>query len=173
MCGEIKNLGAKVSGFIDDNTLYISGKAEENAKTLSNILKKRIEWTSSRSTKIDLSDKLRFLYFIKKSFSIEEIDSLKLVLPDGSTRKLQRQTKLLVITLDTKLSFRSRTDRTTRRAQATMAIIYNLGGFKTGMIEIAVRSMYLANHNIWYRNIQTHDERDTNKKDCNCLEHWP
>jgi hypothetical protein len=59
----IKEQGAPVPGFVDDIPVYIEGEKSENASRLSSILKRCCEWAKSRSPKIDLGPKLRFIHF--------------------------------------------------------------------------------------------------------------
>ena len=62
----IKEMGARVSGFVDDITVHVEGDKAENANRLSSILKKCCDWAKSRSTEIDLGPKLGFIHFTKK-----------------------------------------------------------------------------------------------------------
>jgi hypothetical protein len=62
----VKEQSARVSGFVDDITVYIEGKKAENSSRLSSILKRCCEWAKSRSTKMDLSPKLIFIHFTEK-----------------------------------------------------------------------------------------------------------
>lgn len=141
---KIKEFGAKVSGFVDDITVFISGNIVENAKKMSRILKECCDWAESRSTKIDMSDKLGFIHFRSRMLSRSEIGEAVLTLPDGTTREAQQEVKLLGITLDVRLRFQPHINKVISKAKQAMGIIFRLGGVKTGMTGMAVRCMYLA-----------------------------
>ena len=142
MYSAIKEWGGTPSGFIDDVTITVQGKIEENTQKLSDILKKCCEWATSRMTKIDLGDKLGFIHFTKKNYSKHE--NAQLVLPTGERREPQSEVKLLGITLDHKLDLKKHILNKVNKGRQAIGAIWRLGGTLHGMRGVAVRSLYVA-----------------------------
>ena len=138
----IKEWGGNPSGFIDDITITVQGEIHQNSKRLSTILKKCKEWTASRVTKIDMSDKLQFIHFTK-SYN-KKVQQSKLTLPNGEKRDPQQDVKLLGIVLDHALNFKKHIHGKIASARKAVGAIWRLGGTKLGMRGSAVRSLYTA-----------------------------
>ncbi|VVT49873.1 uncharacterized protein SAPINGB_P002486 [Magnusiomyces paraingens] len=138
----IKEWGGTPFGFIDDVTITVEGKIEENTKSLSNILEKCCNWAKSRMTKIDLGDKLGFIHFTKNVKPKDE--KVQLTLPNGELREPQKEVKLLGITLNNLLDFKSHILNKINKARKAVGAIWHLGGVQKGMRGSAVRSLYIA-----------------------------
>ncbi|VVT50378.1 uncharacterized protein SAPINGB_P002733 [Magnusiomyces paraingens] len=138
----IKEWGGTPFGFIDDVTITVEGKIEENTKSLSNILEKCCNWAKSRMTKIDLGDKLGFIHFTKNVKPKDE--KVQLTLPNGELREPQKKVKLLGITLNNLLDFKSHILNKINKARKAVGAIWHLGGVQKGMRGSAVRSLYIA-----------------------------
>ncbi len=143
--GVIEEAGAKASGFIDDITIRVRGKVEENAKRLSIILDKCVKWAHDNGTKIDLGAKLGFIHF-KNTLTDQELENSKLKVPgeENDDRTAEEKVKLLGIILDKRLSFKEHIKEVTRKTKVALYQITRLGGTIRGMTGGAVRSMYLA-----------------------------
>ena len=120
----IKELGARVSGFVDDITVHIEGDKAENASRLSSILKKMLRlgkvkiygnWPGSQAGFIHFTKKKRKKRKEKKNPKNDEKNDGKndekndeeneyLLLPNGEKKKSQSQVKLLGIILDEQLT---------------------------------------------------------------------
>ncbi|VVT47317.1 uncharacterized protein SAPINGB_P001651 [Magnusiomyces paraingens] len=138
----IKEWGGTPFGFIDDVTITVEGKIEENTKSLSNILEKCCNWAKSRMTKIDLGDKLGFIHFTKNVKPKDE--KVQLTLPNGELREPQKEVKLLGITLNNLLDFKSHILNKINKARKAVGAIWHLGVVQKGMRGSAVRSLYIA-----------------------------
>ncbi|VVT44833.1 uncharacterized protein SAPINGB_P000549 [Magnusiomyces paraingens] len=138
----IKEWGGTPFGFIDDVTITVEGKIEENTKSLSNILEKCCNWAKSRMTKIDLGDKLGFIHFTKNVKPKDE--KVQLSLRNGELREPQKEVKLLGITLNNLLDFKSHILNKINKARKAVGAIWHLGGVQKGMRGSAVRSLYIA-----------------------------
>ncbi|VVT54760.1 uncharacterized protein SAPINGB_P004246 [Magnusiomyces paraingens] len=134
--------GGTPFGFIDDVTITVEGKIEENTKSLSNILEKCCNWAKSRMTKIDLGDKLGFIHFTKNVKPKDE--KVQLILPNGELREPQKEVKLLGIILNNLLDFTSHILNKINKARKAVGAIWHLGGVQKGMRGSAVRSLYIA-----------------------------
>ncbi|VVT45786.1 uncharacterized protein SAPINGB_P000890 [Magnusiomyces paraingens] len=127
----IKEWGGTPFGFIDDVTITVEGKIEENTKSLSNILEKCCNWAKSRMTKIDLGDKLGFIHFTKNVKPKDE--KVQLTLPNGELREPQKEVKLLGITLNNLLDFKSHILNKINKARKAVGAIWHLGGVQKNM----------------------------------------
>ncbi|VVT55582.1 uncharacterized protein SAPINGB_P004657 [Magnusiomyces paraingens] len=93
-------------------------------------------------TKIDLGDKLGFIHFTKNVKPKDE--KVQLTLPNGELREPQKEVKLLGITLNNLLDFKSHILNKINKARKAVGAIWHLGGVQKGMRGSAVRSLYIA-----------------------------
>lgn len=141
----VKQEGAGISGFIDDVTIWVKGRPKESSKKLSKILEKCTIWAQSNDTAIDLGDKLGYIHFHPKLTGRMKSESkLKVLGPADVWIEPQDEVKLLGITLDRKLTFRSHVSNVIKKSKKAMEQILRLVGTTEGMTGTAVRTTYVT-----------------------------
>ncbi|VVT58418.1 uncharacterized protein SAPINGB_P006197 [Magnusiomyces paraingens] len=75
---------------------------------------------------------------------IETNEKVQLTLPNGELREPQKEVKLLGITLNNLLDFKSHILNKINKARKAVGAIWHLGGVQKGMRGSAVRSLYIA-----------------------------
>ena len=120
MCKVIKDNGGKCVVYVDDITIYVQGSVKGNTEKLSKLLAICTKWARDHHTDVDLGDKLGFIHLRAPKQEREKAHETPLLLPDGGVRTPQEEVKLLGITLDSGLNFRSHIKNMTSRAERTL-----------------------------------------------------
>ena len=120
-------MGVSVLGFFDDITIYVHGNVKENTEKLSKLLAVGTKWARDHYTDIDLGDK-GFIHFRAPKQEREKAHETPLLLPDGGVKAPQEEVKLLGITLDSGLNFRSHIKNITSKAQRALQQMWRSGG---------------------------------------------
>jgi hypothetical protein len=128
MCKVIKDNGDKCVLYVEDITIYVHGSVKGNTEKPSKLLAICTELARDHYTDVDLGDKLSFIHLRAPKQEREKAHETPILLPDGGVRTPQEEVKLLGITLESGLNFRSHIKNMTSRAERTLQQMLRLGG---------------------------------------------